>query len=73
MTGIDRNTIDRNTILLSLVVALGVALVAGLVVIPAIHEAQARSLTAVLRDKGQQGDDASGGKRQGGGGCGSTC
>jgi hypothetical protein len=38
-------------------------LVAGLVVIPAIHEAQARSLTATLNNKGQQGDSASGGKR----------
>jgi hypothetical protein len=36
------------------------------VVIPAIHEAQARRLTAVFRDKEQTEDDASGGKRNGG-------
>jgi hypothetical protein len=54
--------------MVAIFIALGVMLVVGLVVIPAIHEAQARSLTAELRNKGQRGDDASGGKRQGGSG-----
>ena len=58
-----------DTVMLAIFVALGVMLVAGLVVIPVIHEAQARSLTAALRDKGQQGDFSSGGKRSGGGDC----
>jgi len=67
----------RDQLMVAIFVALGAALVAGLVLIPVIHEAQARSLTAVFRDKGQQGDFASGGKRQGGqngggGGC-TTC
>jgi hypothetical protein len=57
---------QTNTLMLGMFIALGVMLVVGLVVIPALHEAQARSLTAVFRDKGQRGDDASGGKRQGG-------
>ena len=55
--------VNTSTIMLSVVVALGLALVVGLVVIPALHEAQARSLTATLNNKGQQGDSASGGKR----------
>ena len=60
--------------MLAALVALGVILVAGLVVIPAIHEAQAISSTALDRNKGQQGDSASGGKRQdGSGGCGKSC
>jgi hypothetical protein len=58
--------------MLAIFLALGVVLVLGLVVIPVIHEAQARSLTAVFRDKGQQCDSASGGKRQGSGPC-SAC
>jgi hypothetical protein len=52
-----------NTLMLAVFIALGAVLVAGLVVLPAIHEAQARSLTATLNNKGQQGDSASGGKR----------
>jgi hypothetical protein len=61
---------QTNTVMLGIFIALGVVLVAGLVVIPIIHEAQARSLTATLNNKGQQGDSASGGKRHGvGGGC----
>ena len=59
---------EGNTVILSLVVALGLALIVGLVIIPALHEAQARSLTATLNNKGQQGDSASGGKRSGGSG-----
>ena len=62
-----------NTLMVGLFVALGVMLAAGLVVIPAIHEAQARGLTAVFRDKGQQGDSASGGKHSGGGVCAHSC
>ena len=42
--------------MLAAFVALGVILVAGLVVIPAIHEAQAISSTALDRNKGQQGE-----------------
>ena len=59
--------VNTNTIMLSLVVALSVVLVAGLVVIPAIHEAQAISSTALDRRNGVQGDSRSGGKRRGGG------
>lgn len=55
---------QTNTLMLTIFVALG----AMLVVIPVVHEAQARSSTATSRDKGQQGDLASGGKRQGGSG-----
>ena len=40
-------------------------LVAGLVFIPAIDQAQARSGTAFVRNKGQQGDLSSDLKRQG--------
>jgi hypothetical protein len=61
--------LKTNTLMLVVFVAFGVMLVAGLVVIPVIHEAQARSLTATLNNKGQQGDSASGGKRSGGGTC----
>jgi hypothetical protein len=60
-----------NNAMLAIFLALGVVLVLGLVVIPAIHEAQARSLTAVFRDKGQQGFAQSGG--QSNGGCGRLC
>jgi hypothetical protein len=52
-------------------ITLGVVLVAGLVVIPAI-EAQARSLTALERNKGQRGSDKSGGQKSNGG-CGRLC
>ena len=45
--------IDRNTILVSLVVAFGVMLVAGLTVIPTIHEAQASNSISDSRNKGQ--------------------
>ena len=50
-------------------------LVTGLIAIPVVEEADARSSTASDRNKGQQGDSSSGGKRQGGsggGGC-TTC
>jgi hypothetical protein len=57
-------------ILVAIFIALGVVLVAGLVVIPAIEEAQARSDTALERNKGQQGFVQSGGQS---GGCGHTC
>jgi hypothetical protein len=57
--------VNTNTIMLSVVVALGLVLVVGLVVIPVIHEAQAISSTALDRRKGVQGDSSSGGKRQG--------
>jgi hypothetical protein len=49
-------------------IALGVALVLGLVVIPAIHEAQARSDIALERNKGQQGN-----LEGHNGGCGRSC
>jgi hypothetical protein len=61
---------QTNTLMVAIFMALGVMLVAGLVVIPAIHEAQARSLTAELRNKGQRGFEQSGG--QGGRPC-SNC
>lgn len=59
---------QTNTIMLAVFVALGVVLVAGLVVIPAIHEAQARSDTALANYKGKQGESASKGSRNGHGG-----
>ncbi len=57
------------------VLALTIVLVVGLAVIPAMEEVDARSSTASERNKGQQGDSSSDGKRQGGsggscGGCG---
>jgi len=48
-------------------------LIAGLIAIPVLEEAKAISSTALDRNKGQQGDSASGGKRQGTGGCGHGC
>jgi hypothetical protein len=62
------NTKNTNTMLLSLVVALGLVLVAWLIIIPAIHEAQAITSSALDRIKGQRGEDSSGGKRNGHGG-----
>ena len=56
---------NTNTLMLAVFIALGAVLVAGLVVIPVLHEAQARCLTATLNNKGQQGDSASDGKRSG--------
>lgn len=40
-----------NTVMLAIFIALGVVLVAGLVVIPVIHEAQAISSTALANNK----------------------
>lgn len=51
--------------MVAILMGMGVVLVAGLVVIPAIQEAQARSATATERNKGQQGELSSGGKRVG--------
>jgi hypothetical protein len=53
---------QTNTVMLAIFVALGVVLVAGLLVIPAIDQAQARSVTASTRNKGQRGFEQSGGK-----------
>ena len=54
--------------MVAIFVALGVTLVAGLVLIPILEEAQARSDIALARNKGQQGFEQSGG--QGGSDCG---
>jgi hypothetical protein len=59
--------------MLALFVALGVVLVTGLVVIPVVEEVDARSSTASDRNKGQQGDSSSEGKRQGGNNGGGDC
>jgi hypothetical protein len=45
--------------------ALGVVLVTGLIAIPVIEEADARSSIAEENNKGKQGEESSGGKRQG--------
>lgn len=49
-----------------LFLVLGVVLVTGLAVVQVIDEADARSSTAEENNKGQQGEESSGGKRQGG-------
>ena len=54
---------NKQTIMLALFIAFGVVLVTGLIVIPVIEEAEARSNTASERNKGQQGDSSSGGNR----------
>ncbi len=59
---------QTNTVMAAIFIALGVVLVAGLVVIPVIHETQARSDNALANYKGKQGESASGGKRLGHGG-----
>jgi hypothetical protein len=59
---------NTNTLMLAIFIALGVMLVAGLVVVPVIHEAKARSDTALANNKGKQGESASGGSRNGHGG-----
>ena len=55
------------TIMLTLTIALAIALVGGLVVIPAIEHADAANSISDARNKGQRGFDKSGG--QGGGIC----
>jgi len=45
--------------MVAIFIALGVVLVAGLIVVPAIDEAQARSDIATARNKGQRGDEES--------------
>jgi hypothetical protein len=59
---------QTNTLVLATFMALGVMLVVGLAVIPAIDQAQARSAIASARNKGQRGFEQSGG--QGGSLCG---
>jgi hypothetical protein len=51
-----------------LLIASAVVLIGGLIVIPAIQEAQAANFISESRNKGQQGERASEGKRQGNGG-----
>ena len=58
----------NKSIIVALVIAVVAVTISGLIAIPAIDQAHARSSTAVSRDKGQQGDSASGGKRGGTGG-----
>jgi hypothetical protein len=50
-----------------LTIALAIALVGGLVVVPAIEQAHAANSISDARNKGKQGDLSSGGKRRGGG------
>jgi hypothetical protein len=57
---------QTNTLMITLFIALGVMLVAGLIAIPAIDEAHARNSIASERNKGQYGFVKSGGQ---GGGC----
>ena len=54
--------------MIAIFIALGLVLVAGLVIIPAIDEAHARSATALERYKGQQGN-----LEGHNGGCGRSC
>ena len=60
-----------NTVMVAIFVALGVMLVAGLVVIPTIYEAHASNAISDSRNKGRQGFTQSGG--QSSGGCGRSC
>jgi hypothetical protein len=53
--------------MVAIFVALGVTLVAGLVLIPVLEEAQAISSTALSKRYGQNGELKSNGRRQGGG------
>ena len=62
--------IGVDTALAIVVIATAVVLIGGLIVIPAIQEAQAISSTGLSNRFGHQGDESSGGKRQGNGGCG---
>jgi hypothetical protein len=48
-----------------LFIVLGAVLVTGLVAIPVMEEAEARSQTASDNNKGKQGEEASDGKRNG--------
>lgn len=49
-------------------IALAVVMIAGLIAIPVLEQAEAANPTSESRDKGQQGDRSSGGKRHGQGG-----
>ena len=60
--------LNQQTIMLALFIAMGVVLVTGLIAIPVIEEAQARSSTAEENNKGKQGEESSEGKRSGSGG-----
>ena len=57
---------ETNYIMLAIVLAFGVFLVAGLVVVPAIDQADAANGISDSRNKGKQGFAKSGGQ---GGGC----
>jgi hypothetical protein len=48
---------NTNTLMVAIFVALGVVLIAGLMVIPAIDEAHARNAVASERNKGQRGSE----------------
>jgi hypothetical protein len=53
----------------AVVIVLAFVVAAAIIAYPAFEAHAARSLTADLRDKGQQGDFSSGGNRQGKGPC----
>jgi hypothetical protein len=48
---------NQQTLMLALFLVLGVVLVTGLIAIPILEEADARSSTASERNKGQQGEE----------------
>jgi len=56
---------NQQTLMLALFIALSAVVVTGLIAIPVLEEAHARSQTAEDRNKGQQGNAASDGKRLG--------
>jgi hypothetical protein len=62
---------QTNNLMVAIFVALGLIVVVGFVVLPAIDEAHARNAIASARNKGQQGFTQSGG--QGGSDCGAAC
>ena len=49
---------NQQTLMLALFMVLGVVLITGLIAIPVIEEADARSNTASDNNKGQQGDSS---------------
>ena len=71
------NTSTTSAAMAILLFAFDVVFIVGLVVIPAIQEAQAANFISSTRDKGARGEQMSDGKRNGqggsgGGGC-ATC
>ncbi len=66
---VDRMNTKPNTFATIFIITFGLMLIGGLAVVPIIEEAQAANSVSESKNKGQQGDSSSGGKRSGIGGC----